>query len=191
METFDYIGVRDPEVRKFWKNNLKLSRPRFNFGTKQKSELQNFVLEGHPRDPFVHSIGPLDLLYTATGIVLDITIRLFWMWRAFHDQMNWRSFVTFSRFRSHSSFTCQPVTISTSLHLLTWIITAGSIKREKSTFEAENSKLKDKVRDLQQHLHAMRTSQAEQNKFHHETVQSKKETEVCATFRLIFGRLIE
>ncbi len=56
---------------------------------------------------------------------------------------------------------------------------AGSIKREKSTVEAENSKLKDKVRDLQQHLHAMRTSQAEQNKFHHETVQAKKEIEVC------------
>ncbi len=92
--------------------------------------------------------------------------------------------MTFSRFQSHSRFTCSPsyITISTSLHLLTLIITAGSIKREKSTFEAENSKLKDKVRDLQQHLHAMRTSQAEQNKFHHETVQSKKETEVCATF---------
>ena len=36
-----------PEVGKF-KNNLKLSRPRFNFGAKQKSKLQNFVLEGHP-----------------------------------------------------------------------------------------------------------------------------------------------
>ena len=48
MEIFDDMGVRDPEVGKFQKNNLKLSRPRFNFGAKQKSELQNFVLEGHP-----------------------------------------------------------------------------------------------------------------------------------------------
>ena len=37
--------MRDPE-----KKYLKLSRPRFNFGAKQKSELQNFVLEGHPTD---------------------------------------------------------------------------------------------------------------------------------------------
>ena len=42
------MGVRDPEVRKFRKNNSKLFRPRFNFGAKQKSELKNFVLEGHP-----------------------------------------------------------------------------------------------------------------------------------------------
>ncbi len=28
---------------------MKLSGPRFNFGAKQKSELQNFVLEGHPK----------------------------------------------------------------------------------------------------------------------------------------------
>ena len=27
---------------------LKFTRPRFNFGAKQKSKLQNFVLEGHP-----------------------------------------------------------------------------------------------------------------------------------------------
>ena len=44
------MGVRDPEVGKFRKNNLKLSRPRFNFGAKQKSELLNFVLEGHPNE---------------------------------------------------------------------------------------------------------------------------------------------
>ena len=48
MEIFDDMGVRDPEVRKFRRNNLKLSRPRFNFCAKQKSALQNFVLEGHP-----------------------------------------------------------------------------------------------------------------------------------------------
>ncbi len=42
------MGVRDPEVGKFQKNNLKSSRPRFNFDAKQKSELQNFVLERHP-----------------------------------------------------------------------------------------------------------------------------------------------
>ncbi len=51
MEIFDDMGVRDPEVRKFRKNDLKISRPRFNFGTKQKSELQNFVLEGHTNGP--------------------------------------------------------------------------------------------------------------------------------------------
>ncbi len=50
MEIFDDMGVRDPKVGKFRKNNLKLSRPWFNFGAKQKSELQNFVLEGHPID---------------------------------------------------------------------------------------------------------------------------------------------
>ena len=50
MEIFDDMGLRDPEVGKFQKNNLKLSRPRFNFGVKQKSELQNFVLEGHPSE---------------------------------------------------------------------------------------------------------------------------------------------
>ncbi len=48
MEIFDDMGVKDPEVQKFRKKNLKLSRPRFNFGAKQKSELKNFVLEGHP-----------------------------------------------------------------------------------------------------------------------------------------------
>ncbi len=50
MEIFDDMGVRGPEVEKFQKNYLKLSRPRFNFGAKQKSELQNFVLEGHPNE---------------------------------------------------------------------------------------------------------------------------------------------
>ena len=48
MEIFDDMGVKDPEVQKFRKKNLKLSRLRFNFGAKQKSELKNFVLEGHP-----------------------------------------------------------------------------------------------------------------------------------------------
>ena len=48
MEIFDDMGVRDPEVEKFREKNLRLSMPRFNFGAKQKSELQNFVLEGHP-----------------------------------------------------------------------------------------------------------------------------------------------
>ncbi len=28
---------------------MKLSRPRFNVGAMQKSELKNFVLEGHPK----------------------------------------------------------------------------------------------------------------------------------------------
>ncbi len=45
VEIFDDMGLKDPEVRKFWKKKLKLSRPSFNFGAKQKSELQNFVLE--------------------------------------------------------------------------------------------------------------------------------------------------
>ena len=44
---FFRLRVRDPEVGKFRKKNLKLSRPSFNIGAKQKSELQNFVLEGH------------------------------------------------------------------------------------------------------------------------------------------------
>ncbi len=48
MEIFYDMGVKDPEVQKFRKKNLKLSRLRFNFGAKQKSELKNFVLEGHP-----------------------------------------------------------------------------------------------------------------------------------------------
>ncbi len=43
-----------PTLGKFRKNNLKLSRPRFNFGAKQKSELQNFVLEGHPNYFTIH-----------------------------------------------------------------------------------------------------------------------------------------
>ncbi len=51
MEIFDDMGVKDPEVQKFRKKNLKSSRLRFNFGAKQKSELKNFVLEGHPKDP--------------------------------------------------------------------------------------------------------------------------------------------
>ncbi len=42
------MGVKDPEVGKFREKKLKLSRPRFNFGARQKSELPNFVLEGHP-----------------------------------------------------------------------------------------------------------------------------------------------
>ncbi len=48
VEMFDDMGMKDPEVGKFRKNKLTLSRPRFNLGAKQKSELQNFVLEGHP-----------------------------------------------------------------------------------------------------------------------------------------------
>ncbi len=35
------------------KKKLKLSRPRFTFGAKQKSELQNFALEGHPKDTLI------------------------------------------------------------------------------------------------------------------------------------------
>ncbi len=48
MEIFDDMGVKEPEVGKFRKKYLKLSRPRFNFGAKQKSEPHNFALEGYP-----------------------------------------------------------------------------------------------------------------------------------------------
>ncbi len=49
MEIFDGAGVvNQNEVEKFRKNFLKLFRPRANFGAKEKVELQNFVLEGHP-----------------------------------------------------------------------------------------------------------------------------------------------
>ena len=54
------MGVRDPEVGKFWKK-IELSRPRFNFGAKQKSELQNFVLEGHPNALLLNIIDHIAL----------------------------------------------------------------------------------------------------------------------------------
>ncbi len=47
-EICDGTGVRDPEVGKIPKIFFELFRPRVNFGAKQKSELKNFVLEGHP-----------------------------------------------------------------------------------------------------------------------------------------------
>ncbi len=38
-----------PEVRRFQKKKkIELSRPRVNFGGKQKVDLRNFVPEGHP-----------------------------------------------------------------------------------------------------------------------------------------------
>ena len=55
---------------------------------------------------------------------------------------------------------------------------AGSLKRGKGSTEAENERLRDKVKELQVHLQAVRKSQEEQNKFHHVTLQSKTELEV-------------
>ncbi len=40
MEIFDDMGVRDPEVGKFQKNILKLSRPRVITGAKEKFEFE-------------------------------------------------------------------------------------------------------------------------------------------------------
>ena len=49
-EIFDGAGVNKNEVERFKKNFLELSRPRVNFGAKEKVELQTFVLAGHPRE---------------------------------------------------------------------------------------------------------------------------------------------
>ena len=57
-------------------------------------------------------------------------------------------------------------------------ILAGSLKREKGSTEAQNERLRDKVKELQDHLQAVRKSQEEQNKIHHVTLQSKTELEV-------------
>ncbi len=43
MEIFDDMGLKDPEVRKFKKKNLSYLGQGLTF------ELQNFVLEGHPK----------------------------------------------------------------------------------------------------------------------------------------------
>ncbi len=67
---------------------------------------------------------------------------------------------------------------------------AGSMKRERSSTEAENSKLKDQLKDLQNHLQSVRKSQEEQNKFHHVMMQTKSELEVRSAQAEIaqFGR---
>ena len=57
-------------------------------------------------------------------------------------------------------------------------ILAGNLKREKGSTEAQNERLRDKVKELQDHLQALRKSQEEQNKFHHATLQAKTELEV-------------
>ena len=69
FKSFFYMRMRDPEVRKFWKNNLKSSRPRFNFGAKQKSEFQNFVMEGHPK------VGYEEHIITLTKNVISLLSR--------------------------------------------------------------------------------------------------------------------
>ncbi len=46
VEIFDDMGLRIPKAKNSEK--MELFGPRFNFGAKQMSELQNFVLKGHP-----------------------------------------------------------------------------------------------------------------------------------------------
>ncbi len=63
------------------RKKLKLSRPRFNIGAKQKSKLQNFVLEGHPNGAGVvhQKYFPLPLTWTAESFVgteLDCRLRI-------------------------------------------------------------------------------------------------------------------
>ncbi len=51
------MGVRDPEVRRFWKNFFGLFRSRVNFVGKQKDDLKNFVPKGHPNTPLLGEFG--------------------------------------------------------------------------------------------------------------------------------------
>ena len=60
-------------------------------------------------------------------------------------------------------------------------VSAGSLKRERSSTEAENVRLKEKVKDLQNSLQAVRRAHEEQQKFHHETQQTQAELEVRFT----------
>ncbi len=46
-------GVNDPKIGLFRKFSLKLFRPNVNFGAKQKSAMQNFLLEGNSFKPLM------------------------------------------------------------------------------------------------------------------------------------------